>query len=189
MQRGCFDWVEGGTLPPPGLGPCEKDFDTQNIYYEAVTFFQHVTGDVHRCMHALLATRPSLLSKLCKVTLQGTIFAAAYSYKVYRLSEPGHHTSIPKRKTKHRRKTSMVKVIWHKATSLPHVDNRIRQVAPMCILSVTTQSASHRTVPMRALPPAESLWIYRPSNMSGCVLGRPLSPQNCPVTCTDLDPI
>jgi len=46
----------------------------------------------------------------------------------------------------------------------------IRQVAPMC--RHLMHSVDVRTLPM--LPPAESLWVYRPPNMSWHVLGRPL---------------
>ena len=43
--------------------------------------------------------------------------------------------------------------------------NRIRQVASLCTPSSTT-----------LLPPAESLWVYRPPRMSQHVLDRPLFP-------------
>jgi len=57
----------------------------------------------------------------------------------------------------------VVKVIWHKAASLPHTDgsvvfSRRRQ----CVLHLLRQSAS---APYTAVP-AKSLWVYRPPDMS-----------------------
>jgi len=81
----------------------------------------------------------------------------------------------------------VVKVFWHDAISQPHTgrSNRIRQVAPMCTTSSTSQSAS---APYWRCPLLSRFGYIDHRTCPGLSWPSPFHPQNCRFASGDLDP-